>query len=188
MTVKENIPFAKAELYNFEAAKADDNTKIPVNDFDRTTYHYGTTLEPAAVSNHTSAANGVVPVAVPVALEESPNGSFAAAGLENNGIISTPTIPCIPSNNNNNWLNAPTTRIDLAKMKKKRKQKTICAGVIGGVAGMLIISPLFGIIVGTVSALVVKKSLKKKERRKLKKYHARAGNHHTATAVEVNSR
>jgi len=108
MTIQENIPFAKAELYGSGVATVKDGITAPVNNLEgtHTVYNYTPTLETVA-SNHVS-KNSVIPVATAVSTP------------------TTPTTPCIPNNNNIDWLNAPATQRDLKKMKKKRKKNCRC--------------------------------------------------------------
>ena len=59
---------------------------------------------------------------------------------------------------------------DTIAMKEQRKQSTVVAGILSGVAGLLIGGPIVGVVAGFTCAVITKKNLKKKEKKMMTKY------------------
>eukprot|EP00545_Synedropsis_sp_CCMP1620_P012302 CAMPEP_0119016942 /NCGR_PEP_ID=MMETSP1176-20130426/14860_1 /TAXON_ID=265551 /ORGANISM="Synedropsis recta cf, Strain CCMP1620" /LENGTH=164 /DNA_ID=CAMNT_0006970515 /DNA_START=173 /DNA_END=667 /DNA_ORIENTATION=+ len=73
---------------------------------------------------------------------------------------------------------------DTSHMKKKRRRKKVRAGVIGGIAGLLIGGPLGAVVLGLGSARISKRISKKEEERIWTEY-ARVVEQQAACAVSM---
>jgi hypothetical protein len=69
----------------------------------------------------------------------------------------TYTIPAIP-------------KPDLSAMKKKRKRRTVAWGIVGGVAGLVVLGPLGAVAGGLMGALLTKARCKRREQRVMQCY------------------
>ncbi|CAB9522979.1 expressed unknown protein [Seminavis robusta] len=59
---------------------------------------------------------------------------------------------------------------DTLSMKEERKQTVVVVGIFSGVAGLLLVGPVVGVVAGFTCAVVAKKKWKKKEKKALAKY------------------
>mmetsp|Transcript_20652 Transcript_20652/g.26646 ORF Transcript_20652/g.26646 Transcript_20652/m.26646 type:complete len:179 (+) Transcript_20652:137-673(+) len=65
--------------------------------------------------------------------------------------------------------NPSTLPKEILKMKKNRRRATVGAGVVGGVAGLLVLGPVGAVLGGAGGAVAAKQLGKRRERKRLEK-------------------
>merc|ERR1712107_22397 len=126
----DEIPFATAKL-------SPDQKDVTFGDGyynnNNNNNNNGLKLEPITVLAHSSIPDDI-PVAQATNLCNS-NNNDSHNNNNNNGTTTTTT-------------STPPIMPNIAKMKIKRKRKTVVAGVLGGVVGLVLAGPILGVATG----------------------------------------